>query len=450
MFFTWLQLEEMLMKSSVDDLGEQMKCIEYCKNYIAEHIGPSSPDYDRLLNILLLLLRDPNSNTFRLEDARWFDQLERSRANLVETVESFMRIHKRKNEVDSELEILLKYLINIHNIYHILNGVTPALPFIESMLLPERFDAEKPQVLYPVHDRDVITLTQKLSITCEEAKIALSISRGDMKKAIKLEVGRLRLNKCLLFDLVEEYCLARGIIINDSIQESSNTVSKMKKIQQLFESNNFEDIIKSILELDKSLLDNYQVLEFYLYEHVFLNHYLKGEDDKALTVASCHLMPLTLENSSIEEQFQETVSLLGYDLSCRYTNEHVNNVINRIESSKESMMKTLTEIIFEQSTMNYPRLARMLKYLIFCHTKWFIHEVDEMSEYLSISKLNSCDFSSLKQTPKPSAPEILDKRELAITSLMDITQITREEAESLINQHGTVENALSIFFSEEQ
>ncbi|KAG2389213.1 hypothetical protein C9374_014613 [Naegleria lovaniensis] len=445
--FHIMNLKEMILKCPVDDYEQQAKCLELCKSTIpSETCVFSSPEHTNLMDTLFLLLREKDNYLLV------YKQLQQSRSALLHDFKVFWykQLRQSKKE-DSTFEVILKYLTTIHNIYQVLNGATSPVPEIESLLLPEKelFSSkyETSNAHQTCRERHVIEMTQRMSITREEAMQALIASNHDRMQAMKLEASRLQLNKILLADLVEEHCKNRGLILPMKEDAISRRDVMTKNIQEMLASHKYEELVQFVNSVDSFVLSTYPVITFRIYECMFLHHYNCCEDTTALSIASEKLAPIRLRNEErLDEDFSDTVSLLAYDHSTNPVPEHAKNIISRIEKSKEFIVKTLSEVLFDR--VGKPsRLVKAMKYLLFIHNHWFQYDADEMVEYLSIHTLKESTLSNLKiSLDSIMETNSLDPKEQDIQSIMDITQLSREEAESLLNQHKTVEDSLNAFF----
>lgn len=394
------------------------------------------------MDTLFLLLREKDNHLMV------YKQLQHSRNTLLNEFKLFWYKQKRlfKKE-DSTLEVILKYLTTIHNIYQVLNGASSPVPEIESLLLPEKelyvnhYETNTAAHHQPCRERHVIEMTQRMSITREEAMQALIASNHDRMLAMKLEASRLQLNKLILADLVEEHCKIRGLMLPMKEDSISRRDALTKKLYDFLTSNRFEELVCYVNSIDSGALLTYPVITFKIYECMFLHYYRSGDDSKALSVATEKLAPIRLCN---EQDFSETVSLLAYDHTANVVPENAQKIMSRIETSREFIVKTLSEVLFDR-VGSPSRLVKAIKYLLFIHNHWFQYDTDEMVEYLCINTLKESSLSSLKPLDSMETTSV-DPREQDIQSIMDITQLSREEAEGLLDQYKTVEDSLNAFF----
>ncbi|KAL3019444.1 hypothetical protein AAZX31_05G083700 [Glycine max] len=128
---------------------------------------------------------------------------------------SMLRAHL--NAYDPIFSMALRYLISIHRVYCLRQGITsPISDLTERLLLEERDPSATPQdILYevpPFDEVDIQALAHAVELTRQGAIDSLRFTKGDVVLAFQNELCRMRLDVPLLDQLVREYCVYRGIV----------------------------------------------------------------------------------------------------------------------------------------------------------------------------------------------------------------------------------------------
>lgn len=135
------------------------------------------------------------------------------------------------------LAMLIRYLIPIHNMYHIMKGLQTSYPNIgrkmkmmtdrvEKLIFPDRDplprEVEIPVPNIRVKESNVQMLSAMLSISQQTAENALKQSGDNLEKALKSELCRIRLNHELLIPMTLQYCSGRGLLNNVKVNLAVN------------------------------------------------------------------------------------------------------------------------------------------------------------------------------------------------------------------------------------
>ncbi|KAE9607777.1 hypothetical protein Lalb_Chr09g0333751 [Lupinus albus] len=140
---------------------------------------------------------------------------EKRRFDLAGFMSSMLRAHL--HTYDPIFLMSLRYLISIHRVYCLRQGITsPISDLTERLLLEERDPPATPQdTLYevpPFDEVDIQALAHAVELTRQGAIDSLRFSKGDLIMAFQNELCRMRLDIPLLDQLVCEYCVYRGIV----------------------------------------------------------------------------------------------------------------------------------------------------------------------------------------------------------------------------------------------
>lgn len=182
--------------------------------------------YEEFKHVLLALIFDKEDQTSPVAE-EWS---ERRRVDLAGLLSSILRAHL--NAYDPIFSMTLRYLISIHKVYCLRQGVTsPVSDLIERLLLEERDPPAPPQqILYeapPFDEVDIQALAHAVELTRQSAVDSLKFANGDLFRAFQNELCRMKLDVSMLDELVHEYCVYRGItdgVITSSSGAQGSTV----------------------------------------------------------------------------------------------------------------------------------------------------------------------------------------------------------------------------------
>ena len=174
--------------------------------YAQHHLGPlaleSSPEaYAEFKNCLLMVMYKEGDSIPSLV-AEWrVGNREVLASSLHATLLSALGVQ------ETLFPLLLRYLITVHNIFHVMNGVTPVFGEIEQLVLPDKLPAptSRQPPNGPLATNDVQALQQTLSISQQDAVNALRFSNNNLEAALKNELSRIQLNRDMLIHMIMEY-----------------------------------------------------------------------------------------------------------------------------------------------------------------------------------------------------------------------------------------------------
>ncbi|KAJ7515636.1 hypothetical protein O6H91_22G021700 [Diphasiastrum complanatum] len=170
--------------------------------------------YEEFKRILLALIYDEHDRTSPVA----LEWSESRRAELAATVSSTLKAHL--HAYDPPFSLMLRYLIRLHNVYSIRQGVTSPIAGIASEVLLKDRDppASVQDSLVTTQDfseSDVQALAQAVDISRQAAVDSLRYTNGDLNTAMKNELSRMRVNVAAIDALVHEYCIYRGLLAGD-------------------------------------------------------------------------------------------------------------------------------------------------------------------------------------------------------------------------------------------
>ncbi|KAK4584572.1 hypothetical protein RGQ29_022337, partial [Quercus rubra] len=159
---------------------------------------------------------------------------ERKRFDIAGLMSSVLRAHL--HAYDPVFSMTLRYLISIHKVYCIRQGiVSPISDLTQRLLLEERDPpATANESLYeapPFDEVDIQALAHAVELTRQGAIDSLRFSKGDLFLAFQNELCTMSLDVSMLDVLVCEYCVYRGIVDSSLASTSASdmqTVSEPK------------------------------------------------------------------------------------------------------------------------------------------------------------------------------------------------------------------------------
>ncbi|QCD81644.1 uncharacterized protein LOC114177911 [Vigna unguiculata] len=218
---------ELLRKGTAEDRESAIQCLRTSLAPCALDAYPEA--YEEFKHVLLAFIYDKDDNTSPVAN-EWS---ERRRIDLAGYMSSMLRAHL--NAYDPIFSMALRYLISIHRVYCLRQGITsPISDLTERLLLEERDPPATPQdILYevpPFDEVDIQALAHAVELTRQGAIDSLRFSKGDLFLAFQNELCRMRLDVPLLDQLVREYCVYRGIV--DSASGKQQPISEPVKFNQ--------------------------------------------------------------------------------------------------------------------------------------------------------------------------------------------------------------------------
>ncbi|KAH1249602.1 hypothetical protein GmHk_05G012922 [Glycine max] len=200
---------ELLRKGTAEDRDSAIECLRTALAPCALDAYPEA--YEEFKHVLLAFIYDKDDKTSPVAN-EWSEQ---RRLDLAGFMSSMLRAHL--NAYDPIFSMALRYLISIHRVYCLRQGITsPISDLTERLLLEERDPSATPQdILYevpPFDEVDIQALAHAVELTRQGAIDSLRFTKGDVVLAFQNELCRMRLDVPLLDQLVREYCVYRGIV----------------------------------------------------------------------------------------------------------------------------------------------------------------------------------------------------------------------------------------------
>jgi hypothetical protein len=167
--------------------------------------------YEEFKHIMLVLIYDKDDQLSPVVN-EW--SIKR-RFELAGLLSSILRAHLQA--YDPILSMILRYLISIHKIYCMRQGISsPISDLTERLLFEDRDPPVVPQECSleapPFDEVDVQALAHAVELTRQGAVDSLKFAKGDLYQAFQNELCRMKLDLTLLDKLVHEYCIYRGIV----------------------------------------------------------------------------------------------------------------------------------------------------------------------------------------------------------------------------------------------
>ncbi|KAG5028698.1 hypothetical protein JHK87_012212 [Glycine soja] len=206
---------ELLRKGTAEDRDSAIECLRTALAPCALDAYPEA--YEEFKHVLLAFIYDKDDKTSPVAN-EWSEQ---RRLDLAGFMSSMLRAHL--NAYDPIFSMALRYLISIHRVYCLRQGITsPISDLTERLLLEERDPSATPQdILYevpPFDEVDIQALAHAVELTRQGAIDSLRFTKGDVVLAFQNELCRMRLDVPLLDQLVREYCVYRGIVDSEPVK----------------------------------------------------------------------------------------------------------------------------------------------------------------------------------------------------------------------------------------
>lgn len=195
---------------------------------------------------------------------------------------------------------------------------------------------------------DVQALPERVNISRQESIESLRFTDGDVTAALKNELGKVRLSRSRLRQLVVEYCATRGLQVFETGKTGTNTehgdqfpkisseqdriivpegmvsessmkmFSVMCKLRGLEGKYDIEAILPILEEIGHDLLGQAPVLDFRIGQCEVLKHLKQDEFDAALNIIQQRLAPTAKKYPHLEKSITETITLLVFatDTKC--------------------------------------------------------------------------------------------------------------------------------------
>ncbi|KAD6795890.1 hypothetical protein R6Q59_021765 [Mikania micrantha] len=200
---------ELLRKGTEEDRNSAIDCL---RNALAPCALDAYPEaYEEFKHVLLAFIYDKDDQTSPVVN-EWS---ERRLFELAGLMTSVLRAHL--HAYDPVFSMALRYLISIHKGFCLRQGISsPITDLTERLLLEERDLPATPQEgLFeapPFDEVDIQALAHAVELTRQGAVDSLKFAKGDLFQAFQNEICRMRLDITMLDELIQEYCVYRGIV----------------------------------------------------------------------------------------------------------------------------------------------------------------------------------------------------------------------------------------------
>lgn len=427
-----------MMKRGAGNLDAQMECIEYCRNMISPMDALSSCDgahHEEFKHVLTLLLLQcdsnaPNSNNHPLTETHLAEICSQSRRDkIAHDLHRFLL--DALGVTEPTFSLMIRHLINIHNMYHILFGVETKFDKIEQILLSEK-EPQQPTTIPLdsgfISETNVMKLVRSLSISSNEAKRALHLANGVLEDAYKAELMRIHLNHDLLVPLALEYCIIRGLHSSQthtcsvspsslistlhsievcSPNSSTDLANRFEKAQELHHirdaahAENVEKTIEEVNRLSSNFFQENPAILFKLKQLQFVHLCRRGQWQQAMQVATEDMSSLTLTSSNILQDFKDTILLIGFPHigDGNDDGEYGEKLLQTMEQqlSSEDISGKLYNSLYVHLKHDDPELLDYVRYLLHSHSMFLQKNAveDQFAELFSLRKLKHSDDASV-------------------------------------------------------
>ena len=358
---------------------------------------------------------------------------------------------------ETTLPLLLRYLITVHNYFHIINGIPTPYHEVDSLLLPEKLSARNPRDHPNRHIpvNDVQVLQQALSIPQQDAFIALRLTNGDMDQAFKNELARIQLNQDFLLRMIFEwvplsrlggcitlnpsswcnsYCDYRGIIDGGKLahllrgsgkdvvpmeptgnSSVSQKIGRLKKVREaLMNDEGIREAMVEILQMDPGFRASFPTVYFQLKLFEFRECLRLGLTNDAVVISTCDLVPLAKTYPELEPSLRSALILLAFPpntplppganpMVCCYFADLgfiASSLISLLllqPQHPSSIAGPLYTMLGQKLQVTEPRILKMIKYLCCSHTEWFRQNIipDRFEKVLRLHELKKAENSPL-------------------------------------------------------
>lgn len=208
---------ELLRRGTERDRDSAIQCLRVALAPCALDAYPEA--YEEFKHVLLALIFDKKDLSSPVAN-EWS---ERRRFDLAGLLSSILRVHFQA--YDPIFLMTLRYLISIHRVFCLRQGISsPISDLSERLLFEDRDPPATPQESLceapPFDEVDIQALAHAVELTRQGAVDSLRFVKGDLFQAFQNELCRNRLDVSLLDELVLEYCIYRGIADSASIPSS--------------------------------------------------------------------------------------------------------------------------------------------------------------------------------------------------------------------------------------
>ncbi|KAK8970852.1 hypothetical protein KSP40_PGU010011 [Platanthera guangdongensis] len=217
---------ELLRRGTERDRDSAIQCLRLALAPCALDAYPEA--YEEFKHVLLALIFDKEDQSSPVAN-EWS---ERRRFDLAGLLSSILRVHFQA--YDPIFLMTLRYLISIHRVFCLRQGISsPISDLSERLLFEDRDPPATPQESLceapPFDEVDIQALAHAVELTRQGAVDSLRFVKGDLFQAFQNELCRIRLDFSVLDELVLEYCIYRGITDPATIPSSdlANCISPL-------------------------------------------------------------------------------------------------------------------------------------------------------------------------------------------------------------------------------
>ncbi|XP_073018780.1 uncharacterized protein [Primulina eburnea] len=221
---------ELLRRGTAEDHDSAIKCIRTSLAPCALDAYPEA--YEDFKHVLLAFIYDQDDQTSPVAN-EWS---KKRRFDIAGLLSSVLTAHL--NAYDPIFSMTLRYLISIHKGFCRRQGLSsPISDLTERLLLEERDPPAIPQEslseVPPFDEVDIQALAHAVELTRQGAIDSLRFAKGDLHQAFKNELSRMRIDVSVLDELVQEYCVYRGIVDSGSITAGMQVIFGTSTVDQL-------------------------------------------------------------------------------------------------------------------------------------------------------------------------------------------------------------------------
>jgi len=153
-----------------------------------------------------------------------------------------------------------------------------------------------------------------------------------------------------------------------------------------------------------------------------------------VSIVRSNLAPITLQHPEFLNELKETAVLLAFQPSGPEKPKY--SVLQKMNSS--SLATPLFSALGHSLGLEEPKICKILKYLLFCHTKCFQQQMcdDPFDQIFQLEKLKHPEAATnIDQTKEAPSKEIPPYPEQSILNLMEFMALSRTEAIVLLSQY---------------
>lgn len=452
--------------------------LDFCCKHLMHLLDDHSQNYEELRETLPILML----NRMQLTLAR----VEKGREKLAFIVHSCLcdtLLHI--SEAQSTFSLLINHLFNIHNAYHFLNGSSTLYPEVDELVTGRSPSDVSIQIdeneditsATSYNTKDVQILRQILGISQKDAIHALRLSEGDLEKAARKELCRMKLNHDVLLTYAKHYCVYRGLLdssMTDSFQYSTEQMQNLQRFRSMRKAalqNNLPLVLDLVKQMDANYFaDNVESL-FKLKQSEFMKNVLSKNYDMAIKTSNELLQLATTDE--LKEQYRNTLLILGFANKLNHC-KSVSDLIEQIQKC-DTTGPIISDLV-QKLNLTPPLLIPLVRYLLYIHSLYvkeivrdpfesmfelrilkksdvtassqvheneeeFIVTIDERTEDTHTTNTETSDEDDEEEDDDEELDEGHDEpmneegRRQAVRQLMEIMRMGEERAEQLLSEH---------------